>query len=195
MSEIQPSLDPRKRRTRQDLLASFLSLAMSRRYQDIRVADILDRASVSRSTFYEHFGSKDEVLAASFEEPFRAFAGLAGSNADTGRVQAILEHFWSNRALARHLFHGAAARALRVALIDHVQASIRSTQDGEWRIPTRLAAHCLADAMLSPVLAWLSGEAKCTAPALAEALRLSTAASLNALRPMAGHADRGFEQR
>lgn len=185
MGQTDSTEDPRWRRAHQDLLAAFFSLVLSRRYHEIRVADVLERSGVSRSTFYEHFRNKDELLSASLEGPFRILASLVRTDADAGRVRAILEHFWQNRALARSLFQGAALRIVRRSLVVHVEAALDREQRSRLRIPARLAAHALADGMLSPLIAWLSGEAKCSADDLALALQLTTAASAHAL--LAGH--------
>lgn len=182
MTQADPNEDPRRRRTRQDLLAAFFSLVLSRRYHEIRVADVLSRSGVGRSTFYEHFSNKDALLSASLEGPFQILANLVRPEADANRVQGILEHFWDNRALARSLFQGAALRIVRRTLVGHVEAALDRDQRSRLRIPLRLAAHSLADGMFSPIVAWLSGEAKCTAQELAVALQLSTAASVRALQ-------------
>lgn len=185
MTQFDPNEDPRRRRTRQDLLAAFFSLVLSRRYHEIRVADVLERSGVGRSTFYEHFGNKDALLSASLEGPFQTLASLVRTDADAQRVQAILEHFWHNRALARSLFQGAALRIVRRTLVEHVEAALSRDQRSRLRIPVRLAASSLADGLFSPIVAWLSGEAKCSAQDLAVALQLSVAASARALQ--AGH--------
>ena len=182
MTRTDPNEDPRRRRTRQDLLAAFFSLVLNRRYHEIRVADVLSRSGVGRSTFYEHFSNKDALLSASLEGPFQILANLVRPEADANRVQGILEHFWDNRALARSLFQGAALRIVRRTLVGHVEAALDRDQRSRLRIPLRLAAHSLADGMFSPIVAWLSGEAKCTAQELAVALQLSTAASVRALQ-------------
>ncbi|MFT3763341.1 MAG: helix-turn-helix domain-containing protein [Pseudoxanthomonas sp.] len=172
----------RRRRTRQDLLAAFLSLALTRSYHEIKVADVLSRSGVGRSTFYEHFRNKDELLAASFESPFRILASLTGTEADVHQAQAILEHFRQNRELARSLFQGSALRVVRRTLAMHVEAAIERDPCSRLRLPLRLAACSLADGMFSPINAWLSGEAKCSARELALALQLSATASAHALQ-------------
>ncbi|KRA54487.1 hypothetical protein ASD77_07760 [Pseudoxanthomonas sp. Root65] len=182
MTPLEPNEDPRRRRTRQDLMAAFFSLVLSQRYHEIRVGDVLARSGVSRSTFYEHFRNKDELLAASLEGPFQTLAHLVGERADVNKVCAILEHFWQNRALARSLFQGAALRIVRSTLVVHVENTLSPAQRSRLRIPARLAAHGLADGLFSPVVAWLLGEAKCSAQELAVALQLSTAAATRALQ-------------
>lgn len=182
MTLLEPNEDPRRRRTRQDLMAAFFSLVLNQRYHEIRVGDVLTRSGVSRSTFYEHFRNKDELLAASLEGPFQTLANLVGRQADVNKVCAILEHFWQNRALARSLFQGAALRIVRHTLVMHVENTLSPAQRSRLRIPVRLAAHGIADGLFSPVVAWLLGDAKCSAQELAVALQLSTAAATRALQ-------------
>lgn len=182
MTQLEPNEDPRRRRTRQDLMAAFFSLVLSQRYHEIRVGDVLARSGVSRSTFYEHFRNKDELLAASLEGPFQTLANLVGERADVNKVCPILEHFWQNRALARSLFQGAALRIVRYTLVMHVENTLSPAQRSRLRIPVRLAAHGLADGLFSPVVAWLLGDAKCSAQELAVALQLSMAAATRALQ-------------
>ena len=193
MDKAGPAEDPRRRRTREDLLAAFFSLVLTRRYHEIRVADVLSRAGVGRSTFYEHFRNKDALLAASLEGPFHVLATLLTAAPEAGRVQAILEHFWENRALARSLFQGVALRIVRATLVAHVEAELHRDQRSRLRIPARLAACSLADGMFSPINAWLCGEAKCGAHELALALQLATAAAARALQagnpPPTGHGE------
>jgi AcrR family transcriptional regulator len=182
MTKADTSEDPRKRRTRQDLMSAFFSLVLSRRYHEIRVADVLIRSDVSRSTFYEHFRNKEELLSASLEEPFQILASLVGAQADTQKTQVVLEHFWQNRGLATSLFQGTALQIVRRTLLQHVEAALDHEPRSRLRIPVRLAAHSLADGLISPVIAWLAGEAKCSAQQLAHALQLSAVASARALQ-------------
>lgn len=181
MTQADPHADPRWQRTHQDLLAAFLSLVIGRRYHDIRIADVLARSGVSRSTFYEHFRNKDELLSASLEEPFRTLAGLITDDTDAARVRMLLDHFWTNRALAPSLFQGPALRVVRSALVTQVEAAL---DRGEFRlrIPARLAAYSLTDGMFSPITAWLLGESTCGTQDLAIALQRTTAAMVRALR-------------
>lgn len=181
MTQPDPHADPRWQRTHQDLLAALLSLMLGRRYHDIRIADVLARSGVSRSTFYEHFRNKDELLSASLEEPFRILAGLITDDTDVTRVRMMLEHFWTNRALAHSLFQGPALRVVRGALVTQVEAAL-DRKVFRLRIPARLAAHSLADGMFSPITAWLLGESQCGAHELAIALQLATTAAVRALR-------------
>jgi AcrR family transcriptional regulator len=54
--------DRRTRRTRQLLRSALLSLLKEKRYDEISVQDIIERADVARSTFYMHYVDKDDLL-------------------------------------------------------------------------------------------------------------------------------------
>lgn len=58
--------DRRVRRTRATLNDALIALLRERRYDDITVQDILDRANIGRSTFYSHFYDKDDLLLNGF---------------------------------------------------------------------------------------------------------------------------------
>lgn len=57
------STDPRALRTRQALQEAFLELLRSQSYESITVTDIAQQAQLARHTFYNHFETKDELLA------------------------------------------------------------------------------------------------------------------------------------
>ena len=57
--------DRRIERTREALEGAFIRLILEgRRYDRITIAGLIARAGVGRSTFYEHYRNKDELLAA-----------------------------------------------------------------------------------------------------------------------------------
>ena len=56
--------DPRPERTRQALFNALLELIQEKRWEQIRVQDILDRTGIGRTTFYSHFENKFDLLTA-----------------------------------------------------------------------------------------------------------------------------------
>lgn len=170
--------DPRRRRTREALVSAFMLLALHRRYHEIRVGDILEVSGIGRSTFYEHFAGKDAVLAASMGDALSRLAKMSTGETTVQQAAMLLAHFWSNRAMAPGVFQGAAYRVVRNALVGQVEDALKHRDAGRLRLPRRLAAHALADGVLSPIAAWLAGDAACTPVDLATALHDASRASL-----------------
>src|ERR1700724_2006432 len=59
--------DQRIRRTHERLGMALLTLIQERPIDEVTVQDVLDRASVGRSTFYLHFRDKDDLLLSQLE--------------------------------------------------------------------------------------------------------------------------------
>ena len=63
-------MDRRLRKTRRAIFDAFASLLEQNSYSNITVQNIIDKADISRSTFYSHFETKDELLRALCAEIF-----------------------------------------------------------------------------------------------------------------------------
>jgi AcrR family transcriptional regulator len=61
-------LDERAIRTRDRLGSAFVALIHEKPIEDVTVQDVLDRASVGRSTFYLHFRDKNDLLLSQLEK-------------------------------------------------------------------------------------------------------------------------------
>ena len=71
--------DRRIARTQQLLSSALMELVVERGYNEITIQDIVDRADVSRATFYLHYTDKDELLFASME---KIYDGLVSDHKD-----------------------------------------------------------------------------------------------------------------
>ncbi len=152
-------VDPRAKRTRTAILGAFTALALSRRYEAIRTGDMIAAAGVGRSTFYEHFRSKDEVLVAAVEPILHTLASAALGRASQSQIRATLDHVWEQRAVARVLFEGRTGDKLqrRVAVLIGVRLPA----------PAAMPAMAAAAAQLTMLRMWVRGEAACPAAELA----------------------------
>jgi AcrR family transcriptional regulator len=71
MSTNGEKLDPRVKRTRRLLQRALTELLSEKRFHNITVQDIAERAEVNRATFYAHFEDKYALLNFSVREEFR----------------------------------------------------------------------------------------------------------------------------
>lgn len=74
MPEAPAPPDPRVLRTRRRLKSALIALLDEVGYEAITVETLAGRADVARSTFYVHYGSKEDLLFDGFEEWLRSFA-------------------------------------------------------------------------------------------------------------------------
>ena len=123
---------PRRRRdSRQRILDAASSLLEGRRWNDLRLEDVMAEAGLSRTAFYRHFADRDRLLVAMLEQ-VRAGVDGAGSAWKSGRgdpvdelcvgldelTGSMVEHGRLMQAIADVAAHDPAIRAARQAMID-----------------------------------------------------------------------------
>lgn len=173
-------MDARAARSRAALVAAFLRLVLRQRYAAITVDRLVADAGVARSTFYEHFRGKDELLAASLHAPFRPLADAIDPDASPAALESILRHFWDNRALAPGVFAGATGRRASAVLATMVEERLRG--GGPLAVAPRLLALQVASMQLAAIMAWLEGRVPGDARELALAIARASAGAVAALR-------------
>ncbi|HEX2945557.1 MAG TPA: TetR/AcrR family transcriptional regulator [Clostridia bacterium] len=106
-------MDRRSLKTCQAIQDALFSLMQEKQYNRITTQDIIDRANVGRSTFYSHFGTKDELLLSSIEGLLsmldRYIEDYIGNNGGKGRmlpVGELFEHIRENSRVMKGLFKG-----------------------------------------------------------------------------------------
>ena len=55
-------VDMRVKYTREWTFEALSKLLESKKYEDIKISEIIEKAGISRATFYRNFGSKDDVV-------------------------------------------------------------------------------------------------------------------------------------
>lgn len=99
--------DRRIQRTRTLLHEALGSLIREKAYDRITIAEILDRARVSRSTFYIHFRDKDDLLTSSMRALLLGVLSMEGGAVPdvAGRMVAfslpLLTHIHQHRRYAK----------------------------------------------------------------------------------------------
>src|SRR5712692_10583817 len=99
--------DQRIRRTCERLGSALVTLIQEKPIDDVTVQEVLDRASVGRSTFYLHYRDKDDLLLSQLEK-FRETMSTALSirKEESHRVVPVaelFEHIGSQKKLYRAL--------------------------------------------------------------------------------------------
>jgi AcrR family transcriptional regulator len=90
--------DHRVHDTRRALHQALIGLVRDKDYDHIAVREILERANVSRSTFYTHFGGKDDLLSSGIE---RILADVDGSGFPLSFGLRVFEHHDQHRRSGR----------------------------------------------------------------------------------------------
>src|SRR5947208_10812703 len=94
VSESRKKEDVRVRRSRDRLGDALVALLVDKPFDDITVQDVLDRAEVSRSTFYKHFRDKNDLFLSDAEEFFEMMATSLSRLANkSDRVAPVRELF------------------------------------------------------------------------------------------------------
>ena len=86
--------DARVRRTRDALGDALVALMQEKPFDTITVQDVLDRAHVSRSTFYSHYSDKDDLLMSDADDFFERISMAPSEHGDKSeRVFPVQEFF------------------------------------------------------------------------------------------------------
>src|SRR6202795_3394319 len=86
--------DKRARRTHEHLGMALLQLMVEKPIDEVTVQEVLDRASVGRSTFYLHFRDKNDLLLSQLETALeRMSTALSASKEKSHRVLPVAEMF------------------------------------------------------------------------------------------------------
>lgn len=123
--------------TQQRILDAATDVFATRGFAAATMADVVAGSGASVGSIYHHFGGKNELFLAIFEQMAAAVdrrieeaMRQAGDAADPRRifelhVRAYLEAMWENRRLARVLTSGDTPPGFEVARRDRMQAAFR----------------------------------------------------------------------
>lgn len=161
------TLDRRVQKTQRSLHEALISLIAEKDYGAITVQEILDRANVGRSTFYTHFGDKDELLVSGIHEMVRSVGASRRAGAAsrhellTWFSLPILEHHDRHRrtarmgAEARTVLHERLRRVLAGLIADDLRSSRRRPANAATQLPPELFAEYVASTFILLLNWWL----------------------------------------
>ncbi len=113
--------DRRILRTRDTLGDALVALMQEKNFDDITVQDLLDRAGVGRSTFYQHYRDKDDLFLSDVEDFLQLLSSaLSQHGASPRRLLPVQELFSHIRET-----HGFYAALVKAGKMDDVQTLAR----------------------------------------------------------------------
>src|SRR6476659_8968394 len=98
--------DRRVARAKRALKEALTDLILEKGYEAVTVQDIIDRADVGRSTFYDHLTHKEDLLMAILSDLQVPGPDMSGRKADDpafGWTRELFHHFGSGRRLFKAL--------------------------------------------------------------------------------------------
>jgi AcrR family transcriptional regulator len=88
------NVDPRVAKTRETLGDALVALMLERPFEQITVKQVLSRAGVGRTTFYEHFRNKDDLFQSDVADFLQWIASLlTRTGAEPRRIAPVEELF------------------------------------------------------------------------------------------------------
>jgi len=165
--------DRRMRKTRQVLRETLLTLLKEKRYEDISVQDIIERADVARSTFYVHYVDKDDLLTGShgiFAENLgeQMLAHSAERSASAFSSRMWFYHIQAQgdilKVIAKDSAMELAMKTLRSIIYDSVQNGMQghAQMSKDAAVPLPLMVDYLADTLMTLIKFWFKDGMKYT---------------------------------
>ncbi len=159
-----PISDRRVRRTRVLLHRALFELIMEQGYDNTTVQDILDRADVGRSTFYNHYPTKDELLLSGVDDLCAAIHDSTEAPADDdhqsllGPLRPVFVHVESHEPLF-HAMLGDRASSLahrtgRRILAETIAIHLRDRLAGDDQVQFDLTVAYLVDSVIGVIFWW-----------------------------------------
>ena len=157
--------DRRSERTRRLLGEALESLMRERRYADLTVQDILDRANIGRSTFYAHFWDKEDLLTSQVEEMLQALIQHM-PDAPTAPTALLPSLGLLRHVQAYHLLHQAQVRGggldpvfhtFHLRLCENVEERLRAWGAAPG-VSVTVTAQMVVGAFLALLQWWLENE-------------------------------------
>jgi AcrR family transcriptional regulator len=98
LSPVKKKIDRRVRATRDGLGDALIALMHEKPFETITVQHVLDRAKVSRSTFYSHYSDKNDLFLSDVEDFWEMMSTALIRRGDTSNRVAPVQELFSHVA-------------------------------------------------------------------------------------------------
>lgn len=141
--------------SRQAIKQALTDLALLKRYHAIRVFDLIERSGVGRSTFYDHFKNKDEVLVEVAAPMLGHLANAACDRLSFPAAREMVQHLWAIRRSLRTMFDLRPRLRLQRELV--LRIAFRLEASGKPAGTSVLLIEAIAAGQLAMIEALISG--------------------------------------
>ena len=136
--------DRRSQRTQRLLGEALIALLREKRYEDITVQDILDRADIGRATFYEHYWDKDDLLSSEIERVIDVLGQHLDRSSQSASlfipVLALFQHVRQQQHLFQALWRGKGIQFVIQAFQDHLRERVETRLREQDQLATDIRA-------------------------------------------------------
>jgi len=102
--QAEQKIDRRIRRTRDRLGDALVELMQEKPFDAITVQEVLDRAGVSRSTFYVHYRDKDDLFFSDADEFLESMTMMLSRRKEKSERVAPVREFFAHVAQGQRLY-------------------------------------------------------------------------------------------
>lgn len=170
---------------RRRILSAFNTMVLERIRRPFPVLEIIHRAGVARSTFYENFGNEEALSLAAITPPLTIIADALTERQTNERLVGLLTHFWDYRAQARAMLCGPRRDRLDLLLCELFEDRLTSGAFPAGPDKT-ISAIQLSAATLKPIECWVTGRIS-TSPQLLANRLVATADAILGIKEKSGN--------
>jgi AcrR family transcriptional regulator len=179
MSSARP--DRRVNRTQEMLYQALSTLMLEKRYDDITVQDIIDRADVGRSTFYAHFKDKEDLSMRNVSHMLDFLSGaMTESNVNSldflpgqEMFEHIREHYSNFKAFSSgrgvEMLFNQGQEYWSKRMVDSLQTMLPAGQEAS--IPIPILAQYISGTFVTLLKWWIDNKMPYTSDRMAEIVK------------------------
>jgi len=156
--------DRRVQRTEDLLRQALRTLIQEKRFSEITVQNVIDRADVGRSTFYAHYRGKEDLFRSDVERFLgfieRGVTWKGGPKERIVPVRELFDHVREFRAFCRALSASGKMEALQRAMASHLAShlekrlAIRMSPSQRQAVPVSILANHIAGSLVTMLDWW-----------------------------------------
>jgi AcrR family transcriptional regulator len=155
--------DRRRARTRDRLGDALMRLIQEQPFEELTVQDVLDRAGVSRSTFYSHYRGKNDLFLSDVDDFLGAMAGILARRRERSHrvapVRELFAHVADEERLHRALTESGRIHEFMELALEHFARAIEKRlverSRGIAKDDRKALSHALAGALMALMSWWL----------------------------------------